>query len=287
MMNIQEAVAKAQRVLTEAGVESARVTAELLLAHVLQWERVRVLAHALDPIDADAHERFRELVRQRSKGEPLQYLTGKQEFCGHIFNVTPAVLIPRPETELLVESALCLAKKAGRERLLFLDVGAGSGCIAVSFALGCPQASGCAIDVSAGALAIARENAARHGVLDHIRFICGDFIECVARRPQFDFILSNPPYVAAANAASLPATVRDYEPRVALFGGESGMHAYHRIVPAAAERLLPGGYLLMEIGAGMSQMVADLVRKYPFAVESILEDLQSIPRCLVARRDHG
>jgi release factor glutamine methyltransferase len=287
MMNIQEAVAKAQRELAAVGVESARITAELLLAHVLNWERVRVLAHAPDPIDAITYGRFRELVQRRSEGEPLQYLTGKQEFCGYSFKVTPAVLIPRPETELLVESALRLAKNVGRERLAFLDVGTGSGCIAISLALGYPQARGCAIDVSSEALAIARENAARHGVLDRIWYICGDFLECIARRPQFDFILSNPPYVAEADALSLPATVRDHEPRIALFGGESGMHAFLRIIPAAAECLLPGGYLLLEIGAGMSRMVADHVQKHPFAVVSILEDLQSIPRCLVARRNHG
>jgi release factor glutamine methyltransferase len=287
MQNVQESITQAQAELKIAGVDAPRLTAELLMGYVLGWDRIRVLAHYTEPIGKEALDRFQVLVRRRAAGEPLQYLVERQEFYGHSFRVTPAVLVPRPETELLVETALRLAKDKGSEKLRFLDVGTGSGCIAISVALGWPGSCGWALDISPDALSVARENAASHNVSGRIHFACGDYLEPIAQKPFFHFIFSNPPYVAEADAAILPPTVRDYEPGIALFSGASGMNAYRRIIPASASRLLPGGYLLLEVGAGMSTRVADLARQHDMVVEAVLEDLQSIPRCVVARRHHG
>ncbi len=287
MTNVREAVVQAHADLKAAGVDSPRLTAELLMAFVLGWDRVRVLAHAEDPVGADTMDRFRVLVKQRAAGEPLQYLVERQEFYGHSFRVTPAVLVPRPETELLVETALELARSKRLEKPRFLDIGTGSGCIAISLALALPSARGWALDISKDALRVAAGNAAGHHVSGRLHFLCGDYLEAIAPKPCFDFILSNPPYVAESDVASLPPTVRDYEPAIALFSGKSGMNAFRRIIPASASRLASGGHLLMEVGLGMAQQVADLVRQNGMVVETVVKDLQSIPRCVVARRYHG
>ena len=287
MDSVQSALAWAIQELVRSQVDSPRLTAELILGHVLGWDRVRVLAHPEGSISLDAADRYTILIRRRASGEPLQYITGVQEFYGQQFRVTPAVLIPRPETEILVENAVTLARAFGARPLRFADVGTGSGCIAISFALEVPHATGWGTDISVDALAVARENAARSGVLGRIGFLCADFLEGFTPNPCFDFVLSNPPYVAGNDAATLPAVVREHEPAAALFSGTSGLDSYLRLIPQSARRLVPGGWLLLELGAGMSGQVSRLMEPAGLSIENIASDLQGIPRCILARRRDG
>jgi release factor glutamine methyltransferase len=233
------------------------------------------------PVPDETGGRFVALVRRRCAGEPLEYITGEQEFFGLSFLVNPAVLIPRPETEILVEKALALAHNSSVKSPRFADVGTGSGCIAISVARECPQSQMWAVDVSPAALAVARRNAVRHGVADRVHFACADMLECFRPRPDFDFILSNPPYVAGTEIPDLPPVVRDHEPRLALFGGESGLDACVRLAAQARRHLAPGGFLLMEIGAGQSEIVARILRGAGLAVEPPIADLRGIPRCII------
>lgn len=283
---LAESIRWAVEELRAAGIDSPRLAAEILLAHVLGWERARVIGHSGDPLDAEDANRFRSLVRRNAAGEPLHYLTGEKEFFGLSFHVTPDVLIPRPETELLVERAIQIARVRGGS-VRFADVGTGSGCIAVSFAHALPEARGWATDVSQEALALAQENAGRFHVRERIEFLRCDLLDGFAARPQFDFILSNPPYIAAADMAGLPRPVRDHEPRLALDGGESGLEAYVQLIPQAAGRLAPEGRLLLEIGAGQDRQIAEIIAGAGLVLTESLRDLQSIPRCLVALRKNA
>ncbi len=273
----------ARRELTQAGVESPQLTAEVLLSRLLEWDRTRLLTHPNSAVPEQARNVLSAQVRQRCSGVPLQYIVGEQEFFGLPFRVTPAVLIPRPETEILVEKALSLAASSSWRRLRFADVGTGSGCIAVSVAHALPESQLLAIDVSFEALEIARGNAVRHGVADRIWFVCADMTECIDWI-SLDFLLSNPPYVAAAEYPELPPVVRDHEPRVALWGGESGLDPYARLGAEARRLLTPGGYLLTEIGAGHADSVTRILQSAGLSVDTILEDLRGIPRCVVARK---
>jgi release factor glutamine methyltransferase len=270
--------------LERARVESPALTADLLLGRILGWDRPHVLSHTEQLIQEEAWVRLQNLVLRRAKGEPLQYLTGEREFYGLVFRVTPDVLIPRPETEVLVEKALELLRGKSPRQSRLVDVGTGSGCIAVSIALEHPASVCWAIDLSPVALRVAHENAIRHGVAERILFVHADLLECFPRHPCFDLVLCNPPYVALTEYGSLPCAVRDHEPHLALFGGESGLEVYRRLVPEAAPRLVPGGHLLLELGAGQAEQVGRLVERQGLSLEMIIDDLQGIPRCLVGRR---
>jgi release factor glutamine methyltransferase len=269
--------------LRAARSESPRLAAEVLLAHALGWERTRVLSHIPDPLERGLAERFQALVRRATAGEPLHYLTGEREFFGHSFFVTPDVLIPRPETEHLVERAIGLAHARAGE-LQVVDVGTGSGCIAVSVARALPRARVWATDISRGALAVARQNARRLDVVTQLDFLCCDLMSAIHAELRFDFILSNPPYIPSAEMPRLPRTVREYEPARALDGGERGLEVYRRLIPQATVHLAPGGFLLLEIGIGQELAVSELIRTFGLTLTETLHDLQSIPRCLVARR---
>jgi release factor glutamine methyltransferase len=285
--NITDALRHAVAELKLAGVDSPKLTAEILLAQLLGWDRVRILSHGDEILPAHAGASFAAAVSRRAAGEPLQYIIGNQEFFGLIFRVTNAVLIPRPETEILVEKALQLARGMERERILFADIGTGSGCIAVALVHSENRASGWACDLSADALLVAGENAYKNGVAGRVGLVRSDLMECFSEKPVFDFVLSNPPYVARQDESALPVLVRDHEPEMALFAGETGMDIYCRLVPQAAARLAPGGYLLMEVGYGMSAKVEELIRNSGLSVISVEYDLQSIPRCVIARRGNG
>ncbi len=276
------ALRRATEAMERAGVDSPRLTAEVLMAHVLGRDRSGVLGRVRDPIAPEVYKAFASLVNRRVAGEPLQYLTGVREFFGLLFRVTPAVLIPRPETEFLVEKAVELARSRGAGTW-FADVGTGSGCIAVSVANAVAGIRGIATDISQDALVLARENARALGCESRIEFVRCDLLECVALKPAFDFILCNPPYVAVSQADELPGVVYDHEPHQALFGGESGLEIVQRIVLQAAVRLAPRGRLLVEIGAGQAKQVDDFVRHAGLVVEEIVPDLRGIPRCVVAR----
>jgi len=269
------------RSLARARVESPRLTAELLLARVLEIDRVGVLTHPEAPLTERAAAEFGRLLRRAAEGEPLAYVTGRREFYGVPLEVTPDVLIPRPETEILVERALALAARATAR---FVDVGTGSGAIAISFAVFSPRSSGWATDVSRQALGVARRNAAAAGAAGRIAFAAGDLLGFFAERPAFDLVLANPPYISAPEAASLPRAVAAYEPAVALIAGDSGLEIFRRLIPQAAARLRPDGLLLLEVGMGQADPVAGLACAAGLRVEEIARDLQGIPRCVASRK---
>lgn len=285
MPTIGDARAWAFDELKRAQPKSPHLDADLLLASVLSWDRVRILAHTEACISEEEWQRFQDLILRRAKGEPLQYLTGQREFYGVVFRTGPGALIPRPETEIMVEKGIELMKS--RSKVRFLDVGTGSGCIAISVALEIPSAAGWAVDISDRALEIARANANSHGVSGRILMIQSNLLDCFSRQPSFDFIFCNPPYVPLKDYDSLPSEVRDYEPHLALFGGESGMDFYRALAVEAPSRLTHRGYLLLELGAGQAEQVQRIIEKEGLSVEEILKDLQGIPRCLIARKLAG
>jgi release factor glutamine methyltransferase len=272
--------------LKGAREKSPVLSADLLIASVLGWDRVRVLSHTEESISQASWERLQDLVLRRAKGEPLQYLTGVQEFYGMAFHVEPDVLIPRPETEILAEKAIQLMQSSP-SGARFLDIGTGSGCIAVSVAHEVSTATGWAVDISAGALEVARRNAIQHGVNGRLLLIRSNLIDCFPRTPSFDFVFCNPPYVALQDYDSLPREVREHEPSLALFSGDTGLDLYRALIPEVPSRLVPGGYLLLEIGLGQAEKIRLLVEEAGLSVETILNDLQGIPRCLVGCKPPG
>jgi release factor glutamine methyltransferase len=229
------------------GFESPRLEAQILLAHVMGVPKIELVARSEEEPTADEKARFKDLVRRRGERWPVAYLVGHRDFYLLSFEVTPAVLIPRPDTETLVEHALRLLK--GQAAPAVLDLGTGSGCIAVSVAHQCKAARVTAVDVSPDALAVARRNAERHGVADRVGFLPGDLFAPLPAGAAFDLILSNPPYVTPGELAALAPEVRDHEPRAALDGGPDGLAFYRRITAEAGRFLKPGGSVLVEIGA--------------------------------------
>jgi release factor glutamine methyltransferase len=223
--------------------------------------------------------RFIEYVERRRIGEPIQYITGETEFYGLPFRVTPDVLIPRPETEHLVEKVIELAARFQQPRIV--DVGTGSGAIAVALAHKLPQASITAIDLSSSALAIAGENAKLNEV--DLRFLEGDLLSPVAGE-RFEIVVSNPPYVPETDRAALSVEVREYEPALALFAGDDGLDVYRRLIPAAFDALVPGGFVALEIGYGQSTAITELLARAGFEQIEFVPDLQNIPRVACARR---
>jgi release factor glutamine methyltransferase len=284
MQTIADARMRTIEELKRASVESPTFTADLLLGFVLGWDRVHVLCHPEQLLDEEASKLLEMLLLRRAKGEPLQYLTGEKEFYGHLFRVTPDVLIPRPETEILVEKAIELIRSNVSSCVRFADIGAGSGCIAISVACEIPSSFGYAVDISAAALGIARYNALQNQVGDRVLPICGDLLECFPPRECLDLVMSNPPYIPLSDYNSLPTEVSGYEPHLALFGGESGLDFYRRLIPESMIRLVSGGYLLLELGAGQAEQVTQLVRDEGFLFKVIVNDLQGIPRCLIAQK---
>lgn len=262
--------------------DRARQDAEFLIQHLLRRNRAWLLTHGdheLSTADAGAYASF---IERRRSGEPIQYITREVEFYGLTLAVTPKVLIPRPETEHLVEKAIKLSFDFSKPRIL--DIGTGSGAIAIAVAHDVsPYASITATDISRQALKIARFNARRTGFLRKIRFVQGDLLAPVAEE-QFDIIVSNPPYVPTADRDSLSVEVRDHEPALALFAGEDGLDVYRRLIPDAFSALAEGGYLLLEIGYGQSETIAALLEGAGFAGVEIVPDLQEIPRVACARR---
>lgn len=284
MQTVGGARAWALEELKRAQIDSPALTADLLLGFVLGWSRVRLLSHAEQEFDDASWDHLRRMIHRRANGEPLQYLTGEQEFFGLAFKVTPAVLIPRPETEILVEQAIDLIGNHGPSSARFVDVGTGSGCIAVSVAHYFPSLIGWAVDFSAVALKIAQENAKRHGVENRIGLVHSDLLECFAPKPSLDFVFCNPPYVAFDEYDSLPIEIKNHEPHKALFGGASGLDVYRRLIPEAALRLVEGGYLLLEAGMGQASQIGTLIEKEGLSLKPTLMDLQGIPRCLIGQK---
>jgi release factor glutamine methyltransferase len=261
--------------------EKARRDAELLLLYAAGLSRSAFLARPNDEVDLAAATHFEVLLERRLEGDPIQYITGACEFYGLPFRVTGDVLIPRRETEHLVECVLELAALFAEPRIV--DVGTGSGAIALALAHKLPNAHIAATDVSEAALDLARENAVRNGVGVRIRFLRGDLLTPVAA-DQFDIVVSNPPYVPTADRDSLAVEVRDFEPGLALFAGEDGLDIYRRLIPAAFAVLISGGLVALEIGCGQSDAVGSLLSGVGFGEVEFRPDLQGIPRVALARR---
>ncbi len=299
--------------LRAADTPSHTLATELLLMHALGRDRAWMYAHVEERLDAAKSEEFFALIARRAAGEPTQYLTGKQEFWGLEFEVTPAVLIPRPETEHVMEVALARLGERGlkihmdtgapRERLRVADVGTGSGCLAVALAYELPHADVYATDISAPALEVARRNAVRHGVAGRVHFLECDLLEALqnsnesgvgarhavlASAPhgaRFDLIVSNPPYVALEEAPQLQREVRDHEPHQALFGGHTGVEIYGRLIEQARELLRDRGILVLELGHDSADYVRGIFNEQSgWTKVSITMDLAGIPRVLAAER---
>ena len=297
--------------LRSAAVPSFTLAAELLLLHVTGHDRAWLYAHPEEVLSFETAEKYFALLSRRSFGEPTQHLTGKQEFWGLEFEVNADVLIPRPETEHLIEVALdrlaVRELRAGRpvrshgEDLTLVDVGTGSGCIAITLAKELPAATVYATDISSAALEVARRNAARHGLAERIHFLESNLLEAFAPlatcRPDiasaeaghsslsFDLIICNPPYIGLRDSDSLPVEVREHEPSTSLYGGEEGYELYGTLIPQAAQYLKPGGLLVLELGHNSLATVQPLLDASRWCNVAVANDLASIPRVISAERE--
>jgi release factor glutamine methyltransferase len=287
--NIRGVLAAAIARLESEGVPYTPLAAELLLMHVLGHDRAFLYAHPEYSLDADQATRFAGLIEQRAAGTPVQYLTGRQEFWGLELEVDPGVLIPRPETEHVVEVALARLGARRAEPLTVADVGTGSGCLAVALARELPQARILATDISLAALEVASRNAERHGVAARIEFRRANFLRTYwpDSRPIkrcFDLIVSNPPYIGLDEADSLPREVREHEPREALFAGPEGMDAYPRLIAQAESLMKSGGWLVVELGHRSAPRVGPLLQSANWLDTAIERDLAGIDRVISAQR---
>jgi release factor glutamine methyltransferase len=273
-MTLQEWLKKGEAHLAQGPhPERARRDAETLLLSTIRLDRAALLARWKEQLDGEEARGYLALIERRLSGEPIQYILGETEFYGLRFRVTRDVLIPRPETEHLVEKAIALAARYAAPRIV--DVGTGSGAIAVTLAHELPRATVTAIDLSAPALAIAQENARRNEV--DVRFLRGDLLAPVAEA-GFDIVVSNPPYVASGDRTTLAVEVREYEPALALFAGDDGLDVYRRLIPAAFRALTPGGVLGLEIGYGQAAAIEALLADAGFTEIEFTPDLQGIAR---------
>ena len=283
MLTVREALTRAAGQLAANPLLSPTAVgdATLLLLEVLGVDRAGLIAHPERRMDREAQAKYQRMVERRLAFEPVQYILGRQEFYGLTLRVTPAVLIPRPETEGLVEAVL---ERVPRGRAVnILDVGTGSGAIAIALATTLPEAMVTAVDISAAALEVARENAATHGVAERVSFMESDLFAAVPAEMRFDVIVSNPPYVPEGDRAGLHPQVRDYEPAEALFAGDLGMQIYERLIPQSYGLLVPHGLLALEFGFGQQELVEQLSKARQTC--EIRFDLQGHARVLLAWRD--
>jgi release factor glutamine methyltransferase len=296
---LRSALRDAIALLERERVPSAALAAELLLMHVLGKDRAWLYAHPEAELDSAPREQYFALVARRASGVPTQYLTAHQEFWGLDFEVSPAVLIPRPETEHVIEVALerlGVSPTSNSPRpdapFLIADVGTGSGCVAIALAHELPAARIVATDISPAALEVARRNAARHGVASRIDFIESDLLTHFFHQPlatshqshSLDLIASNPPYIGRQEAATLPREVREHEPEVGLFAGETGVEFYAPLIAQSTSLLKPGGSLVLELGHNSADHVLRLLDSPRWTDAAITNDLAGIPRVASARR---
>ena len=281
-LSIAEALQIAGDELGRAGVPEARKEARSLLAHVLDLDWAVFITNPDKPLAESSLNRFQELVSRRSTGEPVQYITGVQDFYGRRFEVTRDVLIPRPETEGLVETALRLLSVAAPIRIC--DVGTGSGCIAITVLCENPSVHAIGLDISAAALEVAKRNAIAHNVANRISFIKSDCFDALTDDISFELIVSNPPYVSAKVLPGLQREVRDHEPRVALTPGVDGLAVIKRLITDAPRFLKPAGHLVIEIGFDQSESIPALVDPAIWQLIDIVPDLQQIPRIVVLKK---
>ncbi|MFQ3638589.1 MAG: peptide chain release factor N(5)-glutamine methyltransferase [Chloracidobacterium sp.] len=257
-------------------------TAVHLVRETLEVDAAKLIAHPEHQVDEDVVALVRQAFARRAGGEPLQYITGRQSFYGRTFQVTSDVLIPRPETELLVEAVLDYTRGQVRTDWRVLDVGTGSGCLAVTLAAELPGAQVWAVDISPAALAVATANAQCQGVAERVAFVESDWLSALPTdTPPFDIIVSNPPYIAEHEFTGLQREVRDHEPYVALIAGPSGTEAYERLLSELPPWLAPGGILACEVGFGQATQVGALAEIHGWQVQRVMNDLQGIPRALL------
>ena len=269
-----------ERFFREKGIETPRLDAEVLLAHVLEKPRIYLYVHYDQPLDPEELAAYRGFVRRRAAREPVAYLVGEREFMGLTFAVSPAVLVPQPDTEALVSEAR--KRLQGKSGVRIADVGTGSGAIALSLLHALPDLTAAAVDVSAAALKVARENADRFGLTDRVMFYEGDLLAPLLGQ-TFDAVLSNPPYIPRGDIAALPPEVQA-EPRLALDGGADGLDFYRRLVREAAAFLRPDGFLAVEAGRGEAAVISELARTNGWTEVEITKDLAGIDRVVTMRR---
>lgn len=268
--------------LAKKGVEKATLDTSILLAHALAWKRIELYTRYEEEAPAAARDVLRDLVRRRSEGCPVEYLVGRKDFFSLDFEVSPAVLIPRADSEWIVTECLRLAKDIREPRIL--DLGTGSGCLAIAIAKHHSEARVTAVDISPDALAIAGRNAARHKVADRVTYLQGDWLSPLPAGEKFDFIVSNPPYVRHADIAGLAREVRDYEPHSALDGGADGLDVFHRTVVGAPTYLKTGGYVIIEIGWDQEAAARDRIAAIAgYELGKTIQDTAGHPRVLCAR----
>jgi release factor glutamine methyltransferase len=304
-VTVLEAIQKSTEFLGKKNVESPRLQTEMLLAHLLKMPRMKLYLNferVLIPAETDA---LRELVKRRGQREPLQHITGSTSFCGHEIAVNRHVLVPRPETEMLAEVGWQFLSTLNHQPSTCLDFCTGSGCIAIALAAKCPNAKIVATDISADALALAKQNALRNQVAEQIEFLRGDGFDVLkdgwGERPrepvladgqngspgvsphQFDLIISNPPYIPSAEIATLEPEVRDFDPRGALDGGADGLEFYRLIALQAGAFLKQGGKIMVEFGDGQAEAVRNIFETEKWIVEAVKEDYSQRARILIAR----
>jgi release factor glutamine methyltransferase len=273
--------------LKEHGADSPRLDAEVLLAHARGCQRIELYTRYDEVADDALRERFRDMVKRRAAGTPVAYLVGHREFYSKSFRVTPDVLIPRPETEFVMVGLLDLVKASPQPKSArsLVDVGTGSGNLAICAALQLPQLRITAVDISEPALSIARSNAQQHGVADRIRFIASDLLDAIDAAERFDFIIANPPYIGQNEKSALPRDVVDYEPHRALFAGELGLDVLERLIAVAVTRLVPGGWLLSEFSPAQATDLQAIVARHPqLEHPQFVDDLTRRPRVIKVRR---
>ena len=283
-MTVLETIQKSTEFLGNKGVESSRVHAELLLAHVLAMPRMKLYLNFERALTAPETDTLRELIKRRGQREPLQHIVGSTSFCGLDMTVNRHALIPRPETEMLAEMGWNFLSTLNSQLSTALDFGTGTGCIAIALAVKCPSAQITALDVSPDALALAKANAERHQVASRMEFLLGDGFAALSTPRLFDLIVSNPPYIASAEIATLDPEVRDFDPRGALDGGTDGLDFYRRLAKQAAAFLKLGGKIMVEFGDGQAPEIKSLFESEKWIVEAVQEDYSHRARILVARR---
>jgi release factor glutamine methyltransferase len=283
-VTVLETIQKSTEFLGKKGVESPRLHAELLLAHVLAMPRMKLYLNFERALTAPETDTLRELIKRRGQREPLQHIVGSTSFCGLDMTVNRHALIPRPETEMLAEMGWNFLSTLNSQLSTVLDFGTGTGCIAIALAIKCPSAQITALDVSPDALGLAKANAERHQVVSRIEFLLGDGFAALSAPRQFDLIVSNPPYIASAEIATLDPEVRDFDPRGALDGGVDGLDFYRLLAKDAAKFLKPDGKIMVEFGDGQAPEIKSLFESEKWIVEAVQEDYSHRARILVARR---
>jgi release factor glutamine methyltransferase len=283
-VTVLEAIQKSSDFLGKKSVESPRLQTELLLAHLLKLPRMSLYLNFDRVLTAPETDSLRELVKRRGLREPLQHIVGSTSFCGYEIVVNRQVLIPRPETELLAEAGWKWLVDLQAPQPSVMDLCTGSGCIAIVIAAKCPGAHVMATDISAEALALARDNAARNKMVERIEFLPSDGFAAIPAGQSFDLIVSNPPYIASAEIATLEPEVRDFDPRLALDGGTDGLDFYRRLAREATPFLKAGGKMMVEFGDGQADDLKKLFEGENWIVEEVREDYSQRARFLIARR---